>query len=207
MRKPSSVKALEDLGRVRLSKNFFMRDFLYSEVANFYGISNIPENPDLAIEAGTKLCIELLDPLKDAFGHIAIRSGYRSPEVNRVCNEKGHNCASNEANYARHIWDTRDANGHMGATACIVINSYIKQFETNQDWQPLAWWIHDHLPYSHMSFFPKLCAFNINWHEQPQRRLDSYATPKGCLTKPGMDNYEGDHSHLYEGLLETKLDR
>jgi hypothetical protein len=35
MRKPESVKALENLGRERLSKSFFMRDFLYSEVANF----------------------------------------------------------------------------------------------------------------------------------------------------------------------------
>ena len=30
MRKPGSVKGLEELGRVRLSKNFFLRDFLYS---------------------------------------------------------------------------------------------------------------------------------------------------------------------------------
>lgn len=202
MRKPSSVKALEDLGRVRLSKNFFMRDFLYSEVANFYGIPNIPEYPDLAIEAGIKLCTELLEPLETAFGRITIRSGYRSPEVNRICNEKGHNCASNEANYARHIWDMRDANGHMGATACIAVNSYIERFEQTQDWQPLAWWIHDHLPYNHLTFFPKLCAFNINWHEAPERRIDSYATPKGCLTKPGMDNHEGDHSFSYEGLPE-----
>jgi hypothetical protein len=29
MKKPATVKALEDLGRVRLSKNFFMRDFLH----------------------------------------------------------------------------------------------------------------------------------------------------------------------------------
>jgi len=64
MRKPGSVKGLENLGRVRLSKNFFMRDFLYSEIANFHSISNIPENPDLAIAAGTRLCEELLEPLQ-----------------------------------------------------------------------------------------------------------------------------------------------
>src|SRR3569832_1131818 len=38
MKQPQSMRALEELGRVRLSKNFFMRDFLYSEVANFYSI-------------------------------------------------------------------------------------------------------------------------------------------------------------------------
>jgi hypothetical protein len=51
MKKPLSMRALEDLGRVRLSENFFMRDFLYSEIGNFYGIQNIPDDPDLAIMA------------------------------------------------------------------------------------------------------------------------------------------------------------
>ena len=47
MRKPRSMRGLEELGRVRLSPNFYMRDFLYSEIANFYTIPNIPEYPDL----------------------------------------------------------------------------------------------------------------------------------------------------------------
>ena len=74
MRKPESVKALETLGRERLSKSFFMRDFLYSEVANFYRLPNIPENPDLAIANGKRLCEELLEPLQATFGRITIRS-------------------------------------------------------------------------------------------------------------------------------------
>ena len=32
MRKPQSVKTLEEFGRVRLSRSFYMRDFLYSEI-------------------------------------------------------------------------------------------------------------------------------------------------------------------------------
>src|SRR5688500_15234729 len=59
--RPGSVQALEELGRVRLSPNFFLRDFLYSEIANFYGIQNIPDDLELAIEAGRKLCTELLE--------------------------------------------------------------------------------------------------------------------------------------------------
>ena len=43
MRKPASMKALEELGRVRLSEYFFMREMLYSEIANFHGIPNIPD--------------------------------------------------------------------------------------------------------------------------------------------------------------------
>lgn len=201
MRKPESVKALENLGREHLSKNFFMRDFLYSEVANFYGIPNIPENPDLAIANGKRLCEELLEPLQAAFGRITIRSGYRSPEVNRVCNEKKLGCAKNEANFAGHIWDYPDPTGH-GAMACIVVNWYCDRYEQTGEWQPLAWWIHDHLPYSTMEFFSNLCAFNIGWHEKPKRRIDSYIEPKGCLTQPGMENHEGNHNSWYSSFME-----
>ena len=49
--KPATVSALDDLGRVRLSSSFYMREFLYSEVANLHGIANIPDDPELAGEA------------------------------------------------------------------------------------------------------------------------------------------------------------
>jgi hypothetical protein len=48
MRKPMSVRSLEQLGRVRLSSSFFLRDFLHSEIANLQGIPNIPDDPDFA---------------------------------------------------------------------------------------------------------------------------------------------------------------
>ncbi len=111
MKQPGSMQGLEELGRVRLSENFFMRDFLYSEISNFFGIPNIPHHPEVAVQAGTQLCEQLLEPLRSAFGHVAIRSAYRSPEVNAYGNKHGHNCASNEANFADHIWDYRDAKG------------------------------------------------------------------------------------------------
>jgi hypothetical protein len=114
MKKIRTVRALEQLGRVRLSQSFFMRDFLHSEIANFYGLPNIPDDPTLAIEVGRRLCEDLLEPLNATFGRIAIRSAYRSPTVNAFGNAMGHNCASNEKNYARHIWDRRDAAGSCG---------------------------------------------------------------------------------------------
>ena len=98
MRKPRSVRSLEALGRVRLSSCFYMRDFLHSEIADIYGVPNIPEQPDLAIAAGRKLCEELLEPLQATFGRLAIRSAYRAPEVNVLGNREGLSCASNERN-------------------------------------------------------------------------------------------------------------
>ena len=76
--RPGSVRSLEEFGRVRLSASFFMRDFLHSEIADFYGIPNIPDAPDLAVAAGRKLCEHLLEPLQATFGRLAIRSGYRA---------------------------------------------------------------------------------------------------------------------------------
>src|SRR5260221_2230841 len=88
MQKPDSVAALTELGRVRLSEHFFMREMLYSEVANHYGLPNVPDDPDLAIEAGTQLCTRILEPLRRAFGHVAVRSAYRSPSVNEFCHQR-----------------------------------------------------------------------------------------------------------------------
>lgn len=205
MRKPQSMRGLEDLGRVRLSQNFFLRDFLHSEIAALNGLSNIPDNPDLAIAAGRQLCEELLEPLQATFGRLHIRSAYRSPEVNDFGNRHALNCATNPKNYAGHIWDVRDGEGNIGATACIAVPWVWDRFQAAGDWQKLAWWIHDHLPYHSLEFFPKLWAVNVQWRENPVRVITSFAKPKGTLTKPGMENHDGDHSQHYSGFPDLVL--
>lgn len=202
MRSPQSVEALENLGRVRLSRSFFMRDFLYSEIANHHGLRNVPADPDLAIQAGTQLCEQLLEPLQDAWGRLAIRSAYRSPEVNALGNEKKYNCASNARNAARHIWDLRDADGCMGAMACVIVPRFTDLYEQGADWRALAFWIHNHLPYSELQFFPKLCAFNIGWHERPRRLIHGYIEPAGQLIEPGLPPSDA-FAHHYANLLPS----
>jgi hypothetical protein len=198
MRTPRSVRGAEDLGRVRLSRTFFMRDFLYSEIANIHGMTNLPDDPDLAIKAGTALCQNLLEPLQATFGRLAIRSAYRSPIVNGFGNAHFGNCASNEADRGRHIWDQRSADGGMGAMATVVVPWLVDQLQHGATWQAMAWWIHDTLPYSELQFFPKLAAFNIGWHEHPKRRITSFIDPRGLLTKPGLANHGGDHGRHYQ---------
>ena len=205
MRSPKSVAKLEELGRVQLSPSFFMRDFLYSEISQIEGVPNIPENPDLAIETGKRLCSDVLEPIQAALGRISIRSAYRSPSVNEIGNLKNYSCASNESNYANHIWDHSDKNGYKGAMACIVVNSFLPYYEKTSHWQALAWWVHDNVPgYSSMYFFPKLAAFNIGWHENPEKRIDSWIPPKkGCLTKPGQSNHQGSHESEYSKYIQS----
>jgi len=206
MRRPTSVSTLEEFGRERLSQNFFMRDFLYSEISQIEGIPNIPDNPEIAIEAGRHLCVEILEPIQSVFGRVCVRSAYRSSAVNSkgAENNNQYKCASNERNYAHHIWDIPDSEGNIGAMACIVVPSALTYLSQTKKWQSLAWWIHDNLSgYSSAFFFPKLYAFNIGWHQSPKKRIDSYVKPKGCLTKPGMPNHEGSHKSEWVGLINA----
>lgn len=204
MRKPSSMRGLEDLGRVRLSKNFFFRDFLFSEIAAVHGIANVPDDPELAIESGRRLCEDLLEPLQATFGRLHLRSGYRSAAVNEFGNRNNLNCSTNAASAADHIWDMRDVDGCMGATACVVIPWLIDNHDREGDWQKMAWWIHDHLPYDELEFFPRFAAVNINWRETPKGRITSWIPPRrGLLTKRGMANSVGSHEAEYAEWLDS----
>ena len=53
------LRALDILGRQRLSKHYFMRDFLYSEIAAVHGIANVPDDARLAIKSGRALCLKV----------------------------------------------------------------------------------------------------------------------------------------------------
>ena len=64
----------------------------------------------------------------------------------------------------------------------------------------MAWWIHDHFPYSQMQFFPKLGAFNIGWQERQKREIYSFIPPRGYLTRPGMPNHTASHADQYPGF-------
>jgi hypothetical protein len=221
MKQPQTVKALEELGRVQLSKSFFMREFLYSEISQIEGISNIPDDPELAIAAGKNLCEQVLEPIQDALCRITIRSAYRSCAVNAkgAENNNQYNCSKNESNYAGHIWDVRDKDGYMGATVCIIVTSFLPYYERTGDWTALAWWIHDHVnAYADMTFFPKYAAFNLSWHENGGLIRDGKADrPKfifsyvknphtdksGYLTKRGMENFTGSHAEFYGEYIHS----
>lgn len=190
MRAITSLHLLEKLGKTRLSPHFFARDFLYSEIGNFHAMQNLPEDTDLFLKAGRALCLNLLDPLVETFGPIAVRSAYRSPSVNHFGNAHDLKCARNEANYAGHIWDKRDGAGRMGACTSVVIPWFADQYTQGRDWRDLAWWVHDHLPYSEMWFFPTNAAFNLTWRQDPARMISSYIAPKGKLLREGANPAE-----------------
>ena len=206
MTKNWNYKELDAFGRIRLSKNFYMREFLHSEIAQIYGLVNAPDNPDLAIQAGSQLCKKVLEPIAQAWGKVHVRSGYRSPEVNQTGNKNKLNCASNANNAAAHIWDHKDASGCCGATACIVIPAYQDYFDKTGDWMSLAWWINHHVPdYFNMCFFKEQCAFNIRWYggSDGSQTIKSYLANPDTGDKTALINKGREHP-LYESIPPAK---
>ncbi len=83
-------------------------------------------------------------------------------------------CASNEKNLARHTWDRRSNDGSMGAATSIVVPWLVDRLESGATWQAMAWWIHDHLPYTDLQFFPKLAALtSVGSRSQNERSTAS----------------------------------
>ncbi len=203
MKKPGSMKALEDMGRCgfrRISSSAIscIRRSPISIAFRIFPTIRISRRGRQAAVRGAAGAVA------GDLRRLHIRSGYRSAAVNEFGNRNKLNCSTNAATAADHIWDMRDFDGCMGATACVVVPWMVDHYSNEEDWQKLAWWIHDHLPYAALCFFPKLWAFNIQWHERPKRVIQSYIQPRGILTKPGMANWEGDHAKFYEGFPQLR---
>jgi hypothetical protein len=68
---------------MKLSHNFSLEEFTFSNTAIRKGIDNTPDEKHIAnLQA---LCVHILQPLRDKLGkEIRINSGYRCKELNRV---------------------------------------------------------------------------------------------------------------------------
>ncbi|MEQ9519147.1 MAG: hypothetical protein RLN89_06875 [Parvibaculum sp.] len=162
--KRSTYRELDRIGRIRLSHSFFFRDFLHSEIAAVYNIVNMPDDLELAIETGSRLCEDILEPLQAHFGSIRIRSGYRSSALNAFGHKHHLNCASNEKNNATHIWDRLDAHGNKGASACVVIPSLMHEDLKRSDViHTITEWSDAQPHVDHIRFFKQVATFNIGW--------------------------------------------
>ena len=72
---------------MQLSQNFTLEEFLTSQTAVRNGIDNLHPPDEVIRNLGT-LCIELLQPLRNALGPLRISSGYRCLELNRLVHSK-----------------------------------------------------------------------------------------------------------------------
>ena len=64
---------------MKLSNNFSLKEMTASQTADRHGISNNPSEDHM--DNLTKLCQNVLQPIRDHYGKVVIvSSGYRSPE-------------------------------------------------------------------------------------------------------------------------------
>lgn len=68
---------------MRLSRNFFLHEFLKSQTATRSGIDMTP--PDAVVASLRRLCTTILQPLRDDIGSgIHVTSGYRPAQLNML---------------------------------------------------------------------------------------------------------------------------
>ena len=79
--KRSQIRQYDKWSKTRLSKNFILRDFLFSAECAVMGLGNLPEDPAMAVRAGRALCDKVLEPVLAHFGKFAITFGYQCREA------------------------------------------------------------------------------------------------------------------------------
>lgn len=76
------LKKFDDWTRQRVSKNFILRDFMYSSTADFFSISNKPsDHPEQVLKSAKALAAQLLEPILEKFGRFFITYGYSSRKI------------------------------------------------------------------------------------------------------------------------------
>ena len=186
-----------------------MREMLYSEIANYHGIPNIPDEPNLAIAAGTRLCEELLEPLHATFGHVTVRSAFRSVEVNTYGHEridKGVRVRRDDVELLPpRVGPARRGRVHGGdgqhrhpLVPPALRGGNAVAGARLVDTRPLALFGHDVLWREGKELQRSTCGGT--------RSRSAASTPfpraRVLLTKPGMANHGGDHSAEYPSFPE-----
>ena len=156
-----NLQDLEDFGRIRLSKSFLVRDFLYSEAADYFGMSNMPQKPDLMVTTGRELCRRILEPLTATFGPLHIRTGYLADEI----------CAITDQPNDPFQWDRAENGVGIGAGAEIVIPGLPEQLINQGAWRSMAYWFSEKLPIHQAIFSLERCTITVSWNSRPERAV------------------------------------
>lgn len=72
------------MNRIQLTKNFYLDEFTRSETAERHGIPIIVHPGSEIFKNIQRLCVVVLQPLRDALGPVTILSGHRPASVNKL---------------------------------------------------------------------------------------------------------------------------
>lgn len=127
------------MNRIQLSQNFYLDEFLRSQVAARQGIEMLPGS-DLVLLNLRRLALEILQPLRDELGPVYITSGYRPPELNRLIggSAKSRHCLGLAADLV--------VTGHSPLEVCQWVEQSGLAFD--QCIHEFGRWVHVAAPYS-----------------------------------------------------------
>jgi len=126
---------------MKLSKNFTLKEFIYSDTASVLKIDNTPN--DLIVNRLRTLCINVLQPVREHFNKpVMINSGYRCPKLNTAI--KGAKTSQHVLGYAADF----EIMGLSNYDLAIWIRNNLKydqlilEFATNLSQNPNNGWVH-----------------------------------------------------------------
>ena len=126
---------------MRLTKNFTLEELTYSATANVYKISNKPNKEQ--IENLKKICVNILQPIRDKFGIVRISSGFRSAELNEKIGGK-----FNSQHKTGKAVDIGEVNGAK-------LKDVFKYIKDNLDYDQLLYEIAGGVIWIHVSYVSK----------------------------------------------------
>lgn len=195
-----SPNQIEALARIRLSKNFILRDFLYSTECAARGLSNYPEDPGAVVRAGKALCEKVLEPVTEHFGRPAITFAYQS----RECIDYGLSKAKREEDPHSsnpHSWDRRTFGDEVYARIDILPYCVEDGLVTKREF---GYWLMHNLDLDLVMQWRRSNVFCITISPRPRRVWLGWGSSK--LGEPKQEIFIGaDYwQRVYPGLSEQE---
>jgi hypothetical protein len=195
-----SPEQYEALASVRLSKNYLLRDFLFSTECAARGFTNYPEDPEMVIRAGRALCEKVLEPVLAKWGRFAILFAYQS----RQGIEYGWSQAKREANPRSsnpHMWD-RKTWGDSEYARIDILPYCVEDGEVSK--YEFGHWLMHNLDIDLLQFWTRSNGSCITISPKPRRCWIEWGDPK--KGEPRQTFIWGTHywQHIYPALPENE---
>lgn len=185
--------------RQRVSKNFILRDFLYSSTADYFGISNKPsDHPEQVFKSAKALAETLLEPILEKFGRFFITYGYSSRKILDTMFPNSSPHSSNPHQWDRGTYGT-EVYARVDIVPLCVLDGEVSPEEFIQ-------WVMDNTDIDLLMFWRHSSTFCMDICPKPRRvAVEWVSTGKGengsnKITHRGWDYW----NNIYPTLPEDK---
>lgn len=193
------LSAYDTWTRQRVSKNFILREFLYSSRADYFGVSNKPsDHPEQVVASAKALCELLLEPILKKFGKFFITYGYQSRKILDTLYPN-----DNKKSSSPHQWDRGTFSSGIYARVDIVPICVEDGEVTHEEFMN---WVMYNTPADLLMFWRGTNTFCISIAPSPRRvALEWVSTGKGDNGSNKI-TYYGTHfwNNIYPTLEESQ---